>query len=319
MRIWSLPHQTTAHFAFVVFDRFSNQVLSNAVEPLRAANTILGKTAYTWQLLSLDGYEVTSSAGMRVVPDGALSDASTGDALILLPSYGFRDIATPDLLSRLRRCTGRFSTLIGVDSGAWPLAAAGLLDGRRATIHFDVFDLFSEAFPSVHATRARWVDDGDRLTAAGAVTVFEMMTHLLAQRHGAALTLRIAALFAVPDPLASDPTDPPRVDRKMRSALAAMEANVEVPLSMPDVAQLAGCTQKSLERRFRDAFGAPPRAVYQRIRLDAARSMIEDTSLSITEIAARCGYGNASAFSRAFARQFGLTPRNVRALATPNP
>jgi transcriptional regulator GlxA family with amidase domain len=312
MREWTIPSTGTAHMGFLLFETFSNQVLANAMEPLRAANTFLGRHAYAWRLLTLDGAPVRSSAGMQVVPDGALTASDRGAALILLPSYGYQQVATPALLRLLRHASGRFDTLVGIDGGAWALAAAGLLDGRKATIHYDEFDEFAEAFPAVDVARARWIDDGDRLTAGGAVAAFDMMMHLIARTHGTALTLRIASLFAVPDATTPGPLDPPGGDRRIRRALDAMDNHIEAPLTLPQIARRAGTTPKDLERRFALAFGASPRKVYQRIRLNAARNLVEYSTMEIAEIAARSGYNNAASFTRAFRQTFETTPRDIR-------
>ncbi len=297
---------------FVLFDRFSSHVFANALEPLRAANTFLGWRAYEWQAVTLDGRVVKSSSEITIVPDGPLTATAKGDALILLPSYGYREIATDTLSRQLRSAGNRFNTMIGIDGGAWLMATAGLLENRRATIHYDNFEEFEEAFPNVHAQRERWIDDGDRLTASGAITAFEMMMHLIARRHGTALTLQIAALFAVPDATSPGPMEPPEGDKRIRRALAAMEANIENPLSAAQLARHAGCRQKDLEQRFNRSFGAPPRKVYQRLRLNAARRFCEDLSISLSEIATRTGYENASSFARAFKETFGETPSQAR-------
>ncbi len=312
MREWTIQTSGTAEFTFLLFDRFSNQVLANALEPLRAANTFLRRPAFSWNIVTLDGAAVQSSAGMTVVPDGALDPTDRGSALILLPSYGYQALATDALSRQLRAASRRYTSIIGLDGGAWLLATAGLLDGRRATIHYDEIEAFSEAFPQVDIVRQRWIDDGDRLTASGAVTAFELMMHLIARRHGTALTIRIATLFAAPDATTPGPLEPPGGDRRIRRALAEMEANIETPLPLGQISQRAGCRQKDLERRFTKAFGAPPRKVYQRIRLNAARNLVEETNLSLSEVATRSGYENAAAFSRAFRETFGLSPRAAR-------
>ena len=312
MRRWTTQSHETAEFTFLLFDRFSNQVLANALEPLRAANTFLSTPAYAWKIVTRDGAAVQSSAGMTIVPDGALDPTDRGSALIVLPSYGYRALATDALSRQLRAAAARFDALIGLDGGAWLLATAGLLEGKRATIHYDEIEAFSEAFPQVDIVRQRWVDDGNRLTASGAVTAFELMMHLIARRHGTATTLRIASLFSARDATIPGPFEPPGGDRRIRRALVEMEANVETPLSLSEIATCAGCTQRDLERRFAKAFGAPPRKVYQRIRLNTARNLVEDTMLSFSEIATRSGYDNAAAFSRAFRETFGQTPRAVR-------
>ena len=297
---------------FVLFDRFSNHGFANALEPLRAANTFLGRTAYEWKILSLDGGPVHTSAGVTILPDGKLDATAQGDVLILLPSYGYREFASPELSRTLRAASHRFGTMIAIDAGAWLLAAAGLLDGRRATIHFDEFDAFSERFPDVRSERARWVDDGDRITASGAVTAFEMMMALISRTHGTALTLRIASLFSAPDPSAQGPLTPRGGDRRVARALRLMEENVERPLVLPRIAKQAGCSLRDLEARFGRVLGATPRHVYSHIRLTAAHRLVSETTMSMAEIAARSGYENASAFTRAFRRNFGEPPRAVR-------
>lgn len=310
---WIIPNALSQSVSVVLFDRFSNHGFANALEPLRAANTFLDRPAYRWRILTLDGGPVRTSAGVTIMPDGRFDAEATGDTLILLPSYGYQDFATPALSRTLRAASRRFATLIGLDGGAWLLAAAGLLDGRRATIHFDEFDAFAERFPEVRAERSRWVDDGDRLTAAGAVTAFEMMMALIARTHGTALTLRIASLFSAPDPSAPGPLAPKGGDRRVARIVTLMENTVEQPLAMPALADLAGVNQREMEARFAAAFGATPQRVYTRIRLTAAHRLVMDTRLSVAEIAGRTGYENASAFTRAFRRSFGQTPRAVRA------
>jgi AraC family transcriptional regulator, carnitine catabolism transcriptional activator len=309
---WIIPNARSQSISIVLFDRFSNHGFANALEPLRAANTFLDRPAYRWRILTLDGGPVRTSAGVTIVPDGRFDTTAEGDALILLPSYGYQSFATPALSRTLRTASRRFARLIGLDGGAWLLAAAGLLDGRRATIHFDEFDAFAERFPEVRAERTRWVDDGDRLTASGAVTAFEMMMALIARTHGTALTLRIASLFSAADPAAPGPLAPKGGDRRVARAVSLMEDNVEHPLALPHLADLAGCSQREMETRFAAAFGATPRRVYAQIRLTAAHRLVTDTRLSIAEVAGRTGYDNASAFTRAFRRTFGDTPRDLR-------
>ena len=179
----------------LLFERFSNHCLANTVEPLRAANDVLGRSAYEWCTLTPDGAPVASSSHLSVVPAAALDEGDAGDALVVMPSYGYRGHTTPALRTALARAAERHATLIGLDTGAWPLAAAGLLEGRRATIHPSELDAFAERFPRVHAVRERTVEDGKRITAGGATAAFDVMLGLITRRHGAALGLEIEAMF----------------------------------------------------------------------------------------------------------------------------
>lgn len=309
---WKKADGRAQRFDVLLFEQFSNHCLANTIEPLRAANTFLGRPAYAWRILTLDGRPATSSSGFPVVPERPFSSEARGDALILSPSYGYQRFATPALARTLRAAAARYRALIGLDGGAWLLAAAGLLTGRAATIHFDEFDAFAERFPEVDARRERYVVDGDRITAGGASTSFELMLSLIEQDHGAALTLEILGLFmAREDGLGSGPSAASR-DRRVRRALEAMKANLETPLSIAAVSRSAGCAQRDLETRFRQAFGAAPRTVYQRLRLTHARRLLEAGDMAVAEAALRSGYRDPSAFARAFRREFGASPRSVR-------
>lgn len=311
MPIWINQSDGTQEIAVLLFNRFSNYCLANTVEPMRAANDALGRTAYRWRLLSLDGEPVTSSSGMQLMPDGKLSDVPGGDALFILPSYAYRTYGTPACLDALRAAARRFETLAGLDAGSWLLAEAGLLNGYSATIHFDEFDRFFERFPEVTARRERWIVDRDRMSAGGATTAFELVQHLIASTHGASVSIEIAGLF-----MQGEDGDRPHErktpgDRRVQRALALMRGNLENTLSVAELARAAGCRQRDLEGRFRRSFGATPRTVYRQLRMAEALRLVRDGDLSIAEIALRCGYADSSAFTRAFRATHGKAPRNL--------
>jgi len=309
MPIWINQSDGTQEIAVLLFNRFSNYCLANTVEPMRAANDTLGRTAYRWRLLSLDGGPVTSSSGMQLMPDGKLSDVPGGDALFILPSYAYRTYGTPACLDALRAAARRFETLAGLDAGSWLLAEAGLLNGYSATIHFDEFDRFSERFPEVTARRERWIVDRDRMSAGGATTAFELVQHLIASTHGAAVSIEISGLFMQGEE--GTRSGPTPGDRRVQRALTAMRTNLETPLSVAELARAAGCRQRDLEDRFRRSFGATPRTVYRQLRMAEALRLVRDGDLSIAEIALRCGYADPSAFTRAFRTTHGQAPRNL--------
>ena len=294
----------------LLFDDFSNHCLANAVEPLRAANTLSRKTLYQWQFLTLDGGPVTSSSGLPVLPEARASDHPGGDMLLVLPSYGHLRHSTADTARALRAAARRFDMLAGLDTGSWLLAAAGLLEGYRATIHWDEFDAFAETFPQVTTDSARFVIDRDRASCGGAMTAFELIQELIGRAHGPALQLEIAALFMHGGPV------PPEARGRANlvdAGVALMRQNLEEPLSIPALARKLGCTQRKLESRFQQRLNASPRKFYQRLRLQAARRMMTETGGSVAEIALRCGYADASAMTRAYRLEFGSTPMATRA------
>ncbi|WP_424943697.1 GlxA family transcriptional regulator [Aliiroseovarius crassostreae] len=296
---------------FLLFDRFSALCLANSVEPLRAANDLAGKRLYAWRFLTLDGDPVRSSSGMQVTSELRLADAR-GDMLVVLPSYGFRTHASPANARALAAAARRYSIMAGFDTGAWLLAQAGLLDGHRATIHWEELPAFEETFPEVDAVRERHVKDRNRITCTGALAAFDLTLDRIGAAHGAALRLEVAMLFMAPGAAPSS-APPIAKSRVVGRALSAMRAAIEDPLPITEIARRAGCSLRDLEHRMRDELGEPPSAIYRRMRLISARKAVIETNLPIAEVALRAGYENASAMTRAFKAEFGATPRQMRA------
>ena len=192
------------------------------------------------------------------------------------------------------------------------MAAAGLLSGRRATLHWETLDRFSERFLDVDTVRHRVVRDENRITCAGAMSAFDLTRSMIEDHLGSAVALDVDAMLLRDDSLAlqhrgrsSAATDP------VQKAIAAMQSNIEQPLSLSALSKIAACPPKTLLRRFKAALNATPVQVYRHIRLTNARQLVESSSLSISEIALRSGYESAAALSRAFKLRFGLSPREL--------
>ncbi|MDE4061101.1 MULTISPECIES: GlxA family transcriptional regulator [Rhodobacterales] len=310
MQSWVKDRAAPQQVDVLLFDDFSGHCLANTVEPMRAANTLAGRQIYDWRFLTLEGGTAVSSAGMEVNAHGRLAEYG-GDMLIAMPSYHYRPLATDKALRGLRAAARRYAVMAGFDAGAWLLASAGLLDGHRATIHWEELQGFTEAFPSVDAQRLRYVRDGDRVTCSGALAAFELMLDLIAERHGQALRLELAALFMSPEATGGQ-VIPLARSRSLVRAIDLMQANLEMPLPIGEVARRVGRSQKDLEARMKAELGAPPQAVYRRLRLIQARKLVLETTLSVAEISLRCGYEDPSAMTRAFRQEFGSTPRQMR-------
>jgi len=315
MRSWQKSDAKPQRIGILLFERFSNHCLANAVEPLRAANTLLGRAAYQWSFMTLDGAAVQSSSGLPVAAEMALSQSGSGDALFLIPSYEYQAFVNPSVLRSLRSAAQRYDVLAGLDMGSWLLAAAGLLEGYQATVHWDEADNFQEAFPDVDVTRTRVVMDRDRWSCGGAMTAFEMVLRMIGDIHGEALRMEVAAMFMQGGAEnAARQSEVGRVAGQVTAAMAVMRENIEEPLRMGEIAQGLQMSQRKLERLFLAELGAGPQKVYRRMRLQAARRLVEQTRLTIVEISIRCGYRDPSAMTRAFGEEFGMSPREVRAM-----
>jgi AraC family transcriptional regulator, carnitine catabolism transcriptional activator len=155
--------------------------------------------------------------------------------------------------------------------------------------------------------------DGDRLTCGGVTTAFDLVLALIEAHHGPMLALEVAALFQPADRGTEGERVRPLTRRRaVEAAVAAMRRNIEMPLPVRDIAAGAGVTQRALEAAFRETFGRTPQAVYRGLRLREARRLLAGTAMSVAEVAARCGYENASAMTRAFRAEFGISPRQMR-------
>ncbi|WGI21786.1 helix-turn-helix domain-containing protein [Amylibacter sp. IMCC11727] len=306
MPIWKKSETGTVRVGVLLFDQFSNHCLANAVEPLRAANDLTGSSVFEWAFLSMDGAPVKSSSGMEIAASGRLFQHS-GDLLFVMPSYGYR--AHSDTLSwaGLRMAAQRYGAIVGFDTGAWLMAAAGLLDQRRATIHWEELDAFAEAFPDVDVVRERHVMDGDRITCTGGMAAFDLVVELIADLKGEALRQDVRTLF-----MSGGRDGVAPKDRPVAQAISVMQAHLETPLAIADLARHVGLSQKALEGRMKAALGATPRQVYRRQRMVLARKLVLETTLSVAEISVRCGYQDATALTRAFQVEFGTSPRALR-------
>jgi AraC family transcriptional regulator, glycine betaine-responsive activator len=312
------------HFGFVLFDGFSNLVLANAIEPLRAANQLSGRELFRRSLLTVTGDVALSSSRIVVRPDARLADAGPLDVLFVVAGYDFRARATTAVRSALGRAATRARKLAGLDTGSWLLAAAGLIDGQRATIHWQELDAFAEAFPNVEISAERYVIDGRMISAGGASTVLDLMLRLIRERCGDALTFDVMNLFIYDVERAYErPHRGARSRRlielspKLISAITLMRRTVETPLAIAEIAKRVATSPRSLARNFQREFAMAPGRYYQLVRLKAAQRLVEETPLGVAEIAVRTGYSSAATLSRAFSRHFNTTIRGIRRARRP--
>ncbi|WP_343562585.1 GlxA family transcriptional regulator [Kiloniella sp. b19] len=303
----------TCKIGVLLFPEFSNHCLANAIEPLRAANTFLGESYYRWEFLTVDGETVHSSSGLPVAPEKTLFDSTGGDYLFVLPSYEFRQFVKPKYLRALQSAAKRFENLVGMDTGSWLLAAAELLNQRKATIHWDELDNFAEAFPQIDVVEDRYVVDDNILSCGGVSTTFELILELISGQLGPMFRLEVAALFMHGErSKLFEPTLKPTGLQTIDAAVALMRRHLSEPVTVAEIARNSGCSQRKLEQLFRQRLRESPRTVYKRIRLQEARRQIEKSNYSVAEIADRCGYINASAMTRAFREEFAITPQKLR-------
>lgn len=313
----SADHPET--LGFLLLPRFSMMAFVNAVEPLRAANRLAGRELYRWEILSRDGGPLTASNDMTLVADRSLVEAPAYSMVVVCASFDPERYYDRRMRDWLRRVARTGADLGGVDGGSFILALTGLLDGYRATTHWESLDSFREQFPRVEVEAGLFVFDRNRITCAGGTAGLDMMLHFIARRHGQRLAAAISEQFIhaeIRGPQDRQRMAPAQRQGVARSGLgpviARMEANLEEPLSAETLATAAGLSLRQLERSFRRHLGSTPNRYYLDLRLQRARSLLQYSNLSVLEIGVACGFGSAAHFSRSYRAWSGKPPRAER-------
>lgn len=304
---------------FLLEERFSLVALAAALEPLRLANQLVGCTLYRWQTLSLEGRALRASNGMWVTPDGTPDAAGELHGLILCGS----DVGAQQQgleLERYLRDQARPGMFLGaLGSGSCTLARAGLLEGYQCSTNWRCYGDLQRNFPSVALSAQPFIVDRDRVTAAGGAAGLELMLHLIGGRHGQALVRAISESLEfelirceplplrVPWHLGEGEPSP-----KLREVISLMEANLEEPLELRQLAGFVALSRRQLERLFERHLHCSPARYYLRLRLVRARQMLRRTRLSVGDVASGCGFVSAQTFSRTYREHFGLSPSDER-------
>ncbi|MYT27180.1 helix-turn-helix domain-containing protein [Streptomyces sp. SID7760] len=270
---------------------------------------------------------VDTDCGVPLSVAHGLDRLAEADLLLVLPGADFRTRPAPPVLDALRAAHGRGAPVAAHCVGAFALAAAGLLDGRRATTHWRFAVLLAERHPGVTVEPdALYIDEGDIVTGAGAAAGFDLCLHLLRREHGAALANGIARDIVLPShrdggqaQYLAAPVPGNGRDEQLGTVLDWARAHLHEPLPVTELARRAMMSKRSFARRFTAATGTTPQAWLRSLRLSRAEELLETTDLSVEEVARRVGYGSAAVLREQFVRRRGVPPRIYRTTFTRTP
>ena len=303
---------------FLLLPNFSMIALYSALEPLRVANRFAGEL-FAWRFASVDGNAVTASNGIPVSVSAALPTTGRPNLVMVCSSYDHQHAISPDLRSALRRLDAAGVWLGGLDTGSIVLAEAGVLDGRRATCHWETLSAMREDYPRVSVTDGLFEIDGPRLTASGGTAPLDMMLAWIGSLHGRDLATRVAdTLVHARHGEAPGGTRIPARSRygvdddALLAAISAMENHLEDILRLEDVADAAGVSPRQLERRFQCLLGMPPMRFYLSLRLERAEHLLMYSRLSVRNAGLASGFSSLAQFSRAYRTRYGLSPSQHR-------
>lgn len=304
---------------FVLLDAFSMMSLTSAIEPLRAANRLLGCEFYTWRFTSEDGSTATASNGLEVKVHERFGASNPPDFVFVCA--GMTLVATDqNRLSAVLNKRARQGCKMGALSmGAVFLARADLLSDARCTLHWEGQPAFREEFPDVKLCNDLYVIDKNRYTCAGGTAGLDLMLHLITQEHGAALARSIANQFQVDRIRTGDieqrPGSSVRWDTlppQIMQAVTLMKGSFELPLSMDRLSRAVGLSVRNLERLFERHTGQTPARYYKVLRLEHARDLLMHTNLPNVDIAVATGFCSSSYFSACYNEHFGHPPSKER-------
>ncbi|UVV69353.1 GlxA family transcriptional regulator [Brucella anthropi] len=312
------PSDEELSVTLLVLPDCSLMSLAATLDPMRGANRVTGRPLYRWRVVSPDGSDPVTSSGLKVAANGHF-EVGAQDILIIVSAFHALEHATPKLLAMLRQAAKQSKLVVGVEAGSWVLAKAGLLNGRKATTHWEDMEAFSQRFPEVEMQLDRWVRDGAFLTTGGAAPALDMMLALIRARHGYSIALDVASLYIYDEvKQASDAQPLVSLGRllnrepRLADAIKIMETHIDRPIPVSSIARRLGLSTRSLELLFANVIGQSPGNYYLSLRLKAARRLILDTHLSMADTAEQTGFSSISSLSRAFKRHFGQSPSKLR-------
>lgn len=311
----------TTEFKVLVTPFFNVAATMTFVDPFRAANYLEGTALFKWSFVSETGGMIQASNGLEISTEPLrVGKDDTFDMLVVSSSWAPEAHVSPRIRSALREAAKRQVTLCALDTGAFILAHAGLLEGYEATVHYEHLDAFQELFPGTQVADALWVIDRRRATCCGGAAALDLALHMIQKMKGRALANAAGRYVFAPTlrshgaPQYPQETEPlgNSVPDSVRAAIRVMEAHLETPLSILEVSEAVGLSHRQLDRLFAQFVRKTPVLYYRDIRLDRARGLVTQTNLSMSEIAYASGFSSPVHFSRAYKERFGLAPSKDR-------
>lgn len=306
-------------FVFVLIENFTLLSFSSALDALRIANRMSGKKLYDWIFIGENEEFVSCSAGTQFKLDNCLIELHRDDTILLCGGTSIQESTTRKLIGWLRREARRGLIIGGLCTAAYPMAKAGLLDEKKATIHWENQDSFAEEFLEVELTKTVFVCDGNRYTTAGGTSSIDLLLKIIADDHGEELANAVADQMIYSSIRTDQDTQrlsvPTRIGvrhPKLSKVIQMMEINIEEPISPSILAKDVGMSTRQLERLFRRYLDRSPKRYYMELRLQKARNLLMQTDMSVINVALACGFASPSHFSKCYRAHYDTTPYRER-------
>lgn len=296
---------------YLLLEHFSLPAFTQALDTLVTAN-LLRPGLFSVTTFGLAEGEIISDLGLVIRPDAQLSKEAIRALDLLVICGGYRTTLSADdaFIALLKGAAVLGVTLAGLWNGAWFLGACGLLEGYRCAIHPEHRPALAEIARVAAVTSEPFVIDRDRLTASSPSGAFHMALQWIKDLHDKALVEGIEDILSFEESRYRRIKASPRlsVSAPLREVIKLMDANLEEPLKMNELAVHAGRSRRQLERLFKEQLGTTPQRYYLELRITEARRLLQHTELSQTDVLVACGFVSPSHFSKCYSAYFGYRP-----------
>jgi AraC family transcriptional regulator, carnitine catabolism transcriptional activator len=305
--------------AVLLLPRFSLMALAAVLEPFRIANRLAGRHLYRWCFVSPEAGPIEASSGLPITAELSVRDPVTARRVVVCSSFEPLAAAGRDTLRWLRRLDATGAELWAVDTGAFLLAEAGLLRGRTVTLHWESIAAFAELYGAVETRRSLFERSGRVATCAGGTAGIDLALTAVAAEHGQSLALDVADQLihqGIRDAAAPQQVAPMRRygtrNPTVLAAIDLLQRSIEQPPSLAQAAAALSVSPRQLQRLFAAHLGRSFKRFDRELRLERARELLEQTSLSVLAVAVATGFGSAEHFGRSYRAMFGMSPGRGR-------
>lgn len=304
----------------LAYDRLCAFEFGIAAEIFGLERPEMGPDWYRFAVAAIDPLPLRSTGGLSIMVDGE-ADLVDQAGTIIIP--GWKGIDVPPsraLIAALRAAHKRGARIVTLCSGVFPLAATGLLDGKRATTHWRYSGRLREKFPKLRVEPdVLYVDEGALMTSAGTAAGIDLCLHLVRRDFGAKAANRVARRLVVPPhrdggqaQFVELPDPAPHEAARLSPLIAGLSIRLDETLAVARLASEAGMSERTFIRKFKAATGLAPAAYVTRERIRRACTLLEAGNLPVERIARECGFGEASTLRRHFQAELGVTPTAYR-------
>jgi AraC family carnitine catabolism transcriptional activator len=308
--------------AVLLLPRFSLMALASVLEPFRIANRLTGRELYRWRFVSPEAGPIEASSGLPITAELSVRDPITAQRVIVCTSFEPMAAAGRDVLRWLRRLAAKGAELWAVDTGAFLLAEAGLLEGRTVTLHWESIAAFAELYGKVETRRSLFERSGRVATCAGGTAGIDLALTAIAAEHGSSLALDVADQLihqGIRDARAPQQVAPVRRygtrNPTVLAAIDLLQRSIEQPPTLGQAAAALAVSPRQLQRLFATHLGRSFKRFDRELRLERARELLEQTGLSVLAVAVATGFGSLEHFGRSYRQMFGASPSRGRQAA----